>query len=415
MSRVKHAIMIVFKVVFILLCFAVASVYTALSGMDTTALDGMKGSYGVEACEVEIFDSSYREGGATLAYQIVDGKIVFDLVQGTQEAEDVYAWLNYPAFEYDTDAMRDYLRQVIGERAEREDAYLSAMEEGPWSCYYRFSMTSDQDLSGMRNIVYTVMDTFDNSATEILRSGDSPKTAEIEDFYVGKGEEISFVLVFGSDTYGPLPSGRYVFDADFGVSGLYYEDAELSFATKLDVIASTCLTALKEQGLDIFKVENWLVFYGAMVVAGMFIYLWRDLRAMKKIFCALMDGDGLFVIVHTYINGAYAGSHVDYEGAFVYAMVMLLVTVLCYMIFLLTIPVRIVIHLIRDIVYLFKEDDDIEGFSIIGNILGSVGIYALAFGIVALLGGEYLLGGICAVVGLGMCIAAHFLCKAKEY
>ena len=63
---------------------------------------------------------------------------------------------------------------------------------------------------------------------------------------------------------------------------------------------------------------------------------------------------------------------------------------------------------------LFKEDDELEGFPFLGNIIGSVGLYVLAFGAVGLLGASYVLGAICFVVGLAMCITAAIICRRHE-
>ena len=82
--------------------------------------------------------------------------------------------------------------------------------------------------------------------------------------------------------------------------------------------------------------------------------------------------------------------------------------------FIVTIPIRIVIYIIRDIIYLFLEDYDLEAFSFLGNFLGSVGIYALIVGVVALMSASYVVGGIGVGVGLVLCIVAHFLCKHRE-
>lgn len=248
-----------------------------------------------------------------------------------------------------------------------------------------------------------------------VKTDEAGEPYRIESLYTEKGENVDFMLIFGSEGQGALPSGRYVFDAKFGVSGLYEGDAELSFGSKVKVITNTCINALKEQGFDIFNVENWLVFYGAMIVTGMLVYLWRDLRSLKKIFGAMLEEryPPVRVIIKVYVNGYETNeySYIDDGTSMLGAFFVALVT---YVLFLITYPIRILVNVISDIVYLIRDDDEIEGFSIIGNVLGSVGIYTLLFGIVALLGASYLAGGICTIVGLGACIGAHFICKYRE-
>lgn len=410
MNRTKHAIMIVFKLLFVVLCFAVAAVYTALKGMDTGALDNMKKELGPEACEIDVMDAGFDKTGASLSYEIKDGKIIFDLVQSGKEYDEVAIFITFPNYKYDTEGMRKYLQETIGDRAEKEEDYLVAMAEGPWNCYYSFVMTGDAE-----SACYTIVDPDLEEYVVTVKADDKDEPYRIENLYTSKGENVDFMLCFGSKTYGALPSGRYIFDANFGVSGLYESDAALSFGSKISVLTSTCLTALKEQGLDIFNVENWLVFYGAMIITGMFIYLWRDLRSLKKIFGAMLEDryPPVKVIIKVYVNGYVTDeySYIDNGTSMIAAF---FVALLCYVLFLLTYPLRILVQIVSDIVHLVRDDDEIEGFSIVGNILGSVGIYVLLFGIMGLLGASYLIGGICTVVGVGMCIGAHFICKNRE-
>ena len=77
MSRVKHAIMIAFKLLFIVLCFAVAAVYTAFKGMDTGALDNMKRELGPEDCKILVLDAGFDQTGTSLEYDVIDGKLIF--------------------------------------------------------------------------------------------------------------------------------------------------------------------------------------------------------------------------------------------------------------------------------------------------------------------------------------------------
>lgn len=410
MCRVKHAIMIAFKLLFIVLCFAVAAVYTALKGMDTGVLDNMKREVGLEECEILLMDAGFDQSGTSLDYDIVDGKIIFDLVQSGKEYDEVSLFITYPNFEYDTEGIREYLQETIGDRVEKEEEYLTDMEEGPWSCYYSFSLTGDAE-----NLSYTVVDPDLEGYGVTVKTDEAGEPYRIESLYTEKGENVDFMLIFGSEDQGALPSGRYVFNAKFGVSGLYEGDAELSFGSKVKVITNTCINALKEQGFDIFNVENWLVFYGAMIVTGMLVYLWRDLRSLKKIFGAMLEEryPPVRVIIKVYVNGFETNeySYIDDGTSMLGAFFVALIT---YLLFLITYPIRILVNIISDIVYLIRDDDEIEGFSIIGNVLGSVGIYTLLFGIVALLGASYLAGGICTIVGLGACIGAHFICKYRE-
>ncbi len=414
MSRVKHALMLAFKLVFIVLCFVVVSVFTSLKNSDAGVFNSMKGNVGLDSCDIGVMDSSFDDIGASLTYEIVDGKIIFDLVQSGENFDDVCVWMTYPDFKYDASEMREYLQETLGDSADEEE-YLTAMESGPWNCKYSFVLTGDETAVDYNNVVYTIGDPFMDEYTAVFKSENNAEKTVIEDLYVEKGENLNFLLIFGSESNGALPSGRYVFDADFGVSGLYYDDVDLSFGSKMDIIASTVVYTIKDNGIGIFNIENWLVFYGAMIIFGMFVYLWRDLQSLKKIFGAMLEErhPPVRVIIKVYVNGFITDqySYIDDGTSMLGA---LLVTILCYVLFLLTYPLRILIHIVRDIIYLIKEDEEAEGFSIIGNLLGSVGVYAAMYGVLGLLGGNTVLGIIFTVVGVGACVGAHFICRNHE-
>ena len=413
MSRAKHITMLIFKLLFIVLCFAFASVFTVLQS-SINRFDNLKNKIGLEQCEILVMDSGFDTSGASLSYEIKDGKIIFDIVQNGKNYDDITVLITYPAYSYDSANMRDYLYETIGNRAEKEEDYLKAMEEGPWKCTFSYMLEGNTEGVNSKNVIYTVTDPDLNDLTDSVQGEDGEKST-VRDIYVEKDENLTFMLTFGAESLGALKSGQYTFSADLSVSGLYENNTQLSFLTMLDVIGTTCKEAIFEKGVSIFQVENWLTFYGVMIVTGILVYLWRDVRAMIKIFAAIMDsaGEGVRVIVHTYINGAYAGSREEIQGgpSVFFAIV---ISILCFMLFTITIPLRIIIHIIRDIVYLFKEDYDLDEFSFVGNIMGSVGIYVLLFGIVGLLSANLLLGGICTAVGIIMCVVASILCKRKE-
>ncbi len=413
MSRAKHITMLIFKLLFIILCFAIASVFTVLQGA-VGKFDNLKNQMYLDQCEILVLDSSFEKNGASLSYEIKDGKIVFDIVQSGKNYDDITVLITYPQYSYDCTNMRDYLYETIGNRAEKEENYLKAMEEGPWKTTFSYTLEGNTEGVNSKNVIYTIADPDYNEFTDSVQYKDSEKST-IRDIYVEKDEKLTFILTFGAESIGALKSGQYTFSADLSVSGLWENNTRLSFLTMLDVIGTTCKEAIFEKGVSIFQIENWLTFYGVMIVTGMFIYLWRDLRMMVKIFSAIMDSmsTGVRVIIHTYINGAYAGSRETIEGSsgiFPASVI----TLLCFMVFTITIPLRILIYIIRDIVYLFIEDYDLDEFSFIGNIMGSVGIYVVVFGFVGLLSANLIVGGISTVVGLIMCIVASKLCKNKE-
>ena len=414
MNRVKHITMLIFKILFIVLCFAMASVFTVLQSIPINRFDNLKSKTGLDKCQIVVMDEDFDKSGASLSYEIVDNKIIFDIKQNGNNYDDINVLITFPELTYDNSEMREYLYETVGDRAEKEEDYLKAMEEGPWKCNLSFMLTGNTEGVNSKNLIYTVTDPDLNEKTDSVKL-ENEEGSILENVCIEKKEKPSFMLTFGAKGLGALKSGRYTFSSELSVAGLYDSSTRLSFLTTINVITSVCGESIKDKGLGIFQVDNWLVFYGVMIITGMFIYLWRDLRAIAKIFSAITDsmGEGVRVIVHTYINGAYAGSREEVQGG-PSVFLALVISILCFMVFILTIPIRIIIFIVRDIVYIVKEDYDLDEFSYIGNILGSVGVYVLVFGIVGLLSASLSLGVICTAIGIAMCITASIMCKRKE-
>ena len=108
MSRAKHITMLIFKLLFIVLCFAIASVFTLLQGA-VGKFDNLKNQIPLDKCEIVVLDSSFDENGASLSYEIKDGKIVFDIVQSGKNYDDITVMITYPEYSYDCTNMRNYL------------------------------------------------------------------------------------------------------------------------------------------------------------------------------------------------------------------------------------------------------------------------------------------------------------------
>ena len=77
MNRAKHVTMLIFKILFIILCFAIASVFTVLQSIPLNRFDNLKNKIGLDECEILVMD----DNGASLSYEVVDDKIIFDIKQ----------------------------------------------------------------------------------------------------------------------------------------------------------------------------------------------------------------------------------------------------------------------------------------------------------------------------------------------
>ena len=400
MSRVKHLVMLILKVGFLVLVCAGSMVMSAMQTQSTDEIPIAK-DFGEKNIDVT------TENGATVTWEVVGDEIVFDITQSGENYDDITVFLFYRNVAYDT----SYLRSLLGEDAGEHEAYISEMENGPWLGHLNFCLKGESFFTTTTG-KYTFGDGGLTEYVHSVMSSGANTTETSEDFNVKDDGTVIVMLIFGAEGGGALENGKYTLKADLRLRHPEGKQLDMSLLEKGGIILKLAGQTIREAGFGIFNVTNWLVCYGVMVILGWFIYLWRDVRAMGKIFGALLEGDGSTVIVKVYINGAFSEEYTTTNGGNI--MSALILTGLCYTVFLVTIPIRMLIHIIRDIIYLFKEDYDIEAFSFVGNFLGSVGIYALIVGFVGLMSASYLIGGIGTVLGIVLCIVARFICRRRE-
>ena len=402
MSRAKHLTTLIMKLVFItLVCIATM----VMSAMQSVSTDEISIAKDFDENSIDVL----TENGATVTWEVVDGELVFDIKQSGDNYDDITVFLTFENVGYDS----TFIRSMLGDDAGEHEEFISEMENGPWLGHCNFCLKGDSFFTTSGGQYTFVDDAMTEYVHGILSSG-ANTSEQTEEFTVDKEDgSVMVLLIFGSEDSGALDNGKYTLKADLKLGHPEGKQLNLNLLKQAGILLKLGGQAVADAGWGIFNVTSWLTFYGAMIILGWFIYLWRDLRTMAKIFFALLEGDGTRVIIRTYINGVFAEEHEGYSGGS-NIFIALLLTGLCYIVFLVTIPIRILIHIIRDIIYLFKEDDDIEAFSFVGNILGSVGIYALIVGLVGLVSQSYVVGGIAGVIGLAMCIAAHFICKRRE-
>ncbi|MBE6594827.1 MAG: hypothetical protein E7644_03390 [Ruminococcaceae bacterium] len=402
MSRAKHFATLIMKLVFITLVCAATMVMSAMQSVSTDEISITK-DFGENRID------TLTENGATVTWEVVNGELVFDIKQSGDHYDDITVFLIFNNVGYDS----TFIRSMLGDDAGEHEAFLSEMENGPWLAHCNFCLKGESFFTTGGGSYTFVDDALTDYVHSVLSSG-ANTYEQTEEFAVDKEDgTVMMLLIFGSEEGGALESGKYTLKADLKLGHPEGKQLELSPLQQAGIMLKLGGQAVADAGWGIFNVTSWLTFYGVMVLLGWFIYLWRDLRTMVKIFFALLEGDGTRVIIRTYINGVFAEESETYANGS-NTFIALMLTILCYVVFLVTIPIRILIHIIRDIIYLFKEDDDIEAFSFLGNFLGSVGIYSLIVGFVYLMSASYAVGAIAAVLGIALCVAAHFICKHRE-
>ena len=342
MSRVKHLTMLIMKLVFLVLVCAATMVMMA---MQTYSTDEIPIARDFDEKNIRVS----TENGAKVTWEVVNGELVFDITQSGENYDDIVVFLTFDNVEYDSSFIRSMLGDDVGEHEE----FISEMENGPWLGYCNFCLKGESFFTTTKG-KYTFVDAALTDYVESVLSSGANTTAQTEGFTVNKEEKsIMVMLLFGAEDEGALENGKYTLKADLKLGHPEGKQLDISFLKQAGIVLKFGAEAISEAGFKVFNVTNWLVFYGVMVILGWFIYLWRDVRTMAKIFSALLEGDGTTVIIKTYINGIYQGEHTEYRNGS-NAFVALILTILCYIVFLVTIPIRILIHIIRDIVYLLK-------------------------------------------------------------
>ena len=402
MSRVKHLIMLIFKLVFIAIVCAATMV---MMSMQTYQADEIPIAQSFNESNIDV----KLQNGASLDWEIVNNELVFEITQSGENFNDIVITLFFSDIKYDS----SFIRSLLGKDIEKHEEFISEMEKGPWLAHFNFCLKGESFFTTNRG-KYTFSDNASNDYVNGILSSGANTTSQTDSFSINsQSETVMMKLTFGSEDSGALENGKYTLKADLKLGHPEGKQLDVTLLEQAIIVLKFAGKAISEAGWKVFNVTNWLVFYGVMVILGWFIYLWRDVKSMIRIFFALLDGEGTVIIVKTYINGIYQGEHTEYSNGS-RLLVALVITMLCYVLFVVTIPIRILIHIIRDFIYLFIEDYEIEAFSFLGNFLGSIGIYALIVGFVGLMSANYLIGGIAAVLGIALCIAAHFICKHRE-
>ena len=108
MSRVKHLTMLIIKLAYLVLVFAVTMV---MMSMQTATSDEIPLARGANESSIQISTSN----GATATWEIVDGELVFDIQQSGESYDDIVAFLFFENVSYDTTFMRSLLGENAGE------------------------------------------------------------------------------------------------------------------------------------------------------------------------------------------------------------------------------------------------------------------------------------------------------------
>ena len=262
-----------------------------------------------------------------------------------------------------------------------------------------------------KSAVYTLTDG-DDTYTSCLTSPIAAAFDETDLTEINKGGRKTIVLTAGSEQSGALESGTYVFRADLKLVSRAEKDAvKLTYQDSFKVIYNVIKDAVNQKGLEsFFSPSSWLMSWATVCFIGGLFFLWKDICNSFNFVGVIHDNATIEeYIVHVYVNGKCVRSeHVISSNAPGFAL-SVLIGFFVYMISFLLMPVRLVVLLISDIVHAITGSEG--GFSLFGNLSGSVGVLLVLYAIIMLFCAEFVLAAIFGVIGIVLLIVSRFLCN----
>ena len=149
-----------------------------------------------------------------------------------------------------------------------------------------------------------------------------------------------------------------------------------------------------------------------MLLVGLVFYFWKDAKSAYLIGRKIENYgilEGLRTIKTTLIYGQFACQEEFY--GFYRPVLLILGTVVSYIVLLITLPIRIVIVIGRDLVGIIAPMDLVDIIPMFGNFVGSVAVYLIVLGFVIVFTSTFWIGLIFIVVGAALTLLGHKLSK----
>ena len=314
-----------------------------------------------------------------------------------------------------------YDKEVVGDdMSEYEDLIPSS--EGPWKLSFRFAL-ENKSLNNIFNDSKYYEVTFNGKSytEEVIQTG-STNRAETDLITVNKGDTLALTVNLGSKTENSsLPQGEYCLHisldrAEFeGNEAL--EKIGLNRILKLGYLGYRH-AFLKMQMSDIFNFNNIFGIIVLLYSIGTAVYFYPDLRSAKHFYekeMAKYKVGPIGVVKTTFYNPytgcTYTTTSPAYSGP---SMVLIIIeTTVFFVALVVLVPIRFFIFLVSDLISAINGKKAFSVLYGLGCFVGSMGLWSILGSLPLLLASNWIFGGICAVVGIGALIGAHFL--TSEY
>lgn len=425
MGRVKHAVRL-----FLLVAVLVAAALFALAVKPV----GNYALYTV-ANVAEAEDDAVtveRKNGATASVSRENGALVFDVVQSGKNFDDICVTVAFPAASYDTNELAEKLgvtdfdnagnqddengesgKEISPNNATKEEKLLSAFKSGAWLARVNFSFRAAraESVSGAR---YTL--SFGGGAAQEreISAPEVEKIASTDEFKLSAGETTKIKIIFGAKEGGAMRSGRYILAADLQITGL--SDNPLSVWEKIGVAFEVAGEAFSRLGLvGLIREGSFLAVYGYFCAFIGAAFLWKDLRNSFTLAAAVVAKK----YVKEYAARMFLRGEIVSDGELSTSGKRLLASVFLGIVFyalsLAFAPIRIIVLAAADGYYAVTGDIYEKRWSLVGNVLLSLGIAFVFLGAGIMAGGSVAVGLLVGLAGAGALVFGNLLCKNAAF
>ena len=355
-SRIKHLLSLVL-ILASLIC--AVGIFAASEYISSNVPDGMDIDEKLENASINIIANN----GAEATYEIKDGAIVFTVITPGQKLDDLKAEIILNGIEYDT----TLIKEKLGDKAEEYGDYISALENGPWTGYLRYTMTST---SGKAK--FTVLDhNLEKHAGVARQVGRKLAIRQTAETVYRPEQGISFTLIFGYNSSN-LQAGEYVFNPEVEVRKA--AEAKLPLGTKLGILLSTATSQFTPENVKATVTSTSVL----SVIIGIFvsfilITLPWELHSACAIASTVLNGEDLGECLVALFKRGYAYRARDGYGGASYVTSRFCIF-FSYVILTVLQPIRIVIRVLIDLFCILVGDDDAENTPILVNLFMVIGV-----------------------------------------
>lgn len=410
MNRGKHLVLLISSLIFVAICFIVMNLSSDLQNY--------------EVCEIDVssaftYDSfgDDTKNSANINFNCDTDEKIIQIINKGENYDDAAFFFSLPIINYDIDRVKE----IFGDKAKDNKDYLDALEKGPWNGKILFSLSA-KDNEDAKN-TYTIEYNNGKQQTAKVYNTEDSKYNETDTFKIEKKNDEAVRIILGSKFGGSLEEGEYVLKVKILLISLYTDKSAESEVPNLSIIDhvklffTRIINSFKNKGFKgIFNINSIWQLYKTIVLVGLVFYLWIDVRSayqLGKIIDIYGMNEGLYTFKDVILNGQYAGDLGD--GSFNKPIIGILAMIASYAILVVTLPLRVIILIFKDLIGIFAGSEAAEKIPVWGNLLGSFGAYFVVLGFYLMFTFVFWIGAIFVILGALLLFFGHKVTKNNCY